>query len=82
MPDWVCEVLSASTESKDREIKMPIHADYGVAHLWLVDPKRRTLEAYSLNAGEWESTMRAAGDQVAAVPPFGALRLELGSLWS
>ena len=23
-PDWICEVLSPSTESKDREIKMPI----------------------------------------------------------
>ena len=26
VPDWVYEVLSASTESKDREITMPIYA--------------------------------------------------------
>jgi hypothetical protein len=29
VPDWVCEVLSPSTESKDREIKMPIYTHYG-----------------------------------------------------
>jgi Uma2 family endonuclease len=82
VPDWVCEVLSPSTESKDREIKMPIYAHYGVAHLWLVDPKRRTLEAYTLNAGEREIIAEADGDQIVAVPPFEAMRLELGSLWS
>ena len=30
VPDWVCEILSASTASKDREIKMPLHAAHGV----------------------------------------------------
>ena len=30
VPDWVCEVLSKSMESKDREIKMPIYARFGV----------------------------------------------------
>jgi Uma2 family endonuclease len=29
VPDWVCEILSLSTEHKDREIKMPLS---GVAH--------------------------------------------------
>jgi Uma2 family endonuclease len=36
VPDWVCEIPSPSTESKDREIKMPTYAHYGVAHAWLV----------------------------------------------
>jgi Uma2 family endonuclease len=38
VPDWVCEVLSPATKSKDREIKMPIYARYGVADAWLLDP--------------------------------------------
>jgi Uma2 family endonuclease len=38
VPDWVCEILSPSTESKDRQIKMPIYARYGVGFAWLVDP--------------------------------------------
>jgi len=37
-PDWVCEVLSKSTEAIDRNDKLPIYAEQGVAHVWLVDP--------------------------------------------
>jgi len=82
VPDWICEVLSPSTASKDREIKMPIYAHYGVAYIWLVDLKRRILEAYALNAGEWDLIAQAEGEQVVSLPPFEAMRLELGTLWS
>ena len=37
VPDWICEILSPSTASKDREIKMPIYAHYGVRYAWLLD---------------------------------------------
>jgi len=32
VPDWVCEILSPSTRSIDREIKMPQYARYGVLY--------------------------------------------------
>jgi Uma2 family endonuclease len=32
-PDWVCEVLSPGTARKDRVLKMPLYARYGVQHL-------------------------------------------------
>jgi Uma2 family endonuclease len=37
-PDWVCEVLSPKTVGLDKVRKMPIYAQHGIAHLWLVDP--------------------------------------------
>ena len=37
-PDWVCEVLSPSTERIDRGRKLRIYAEAGVAHAWLVQP--------------------------------------------
>jgi Uma2 family endonuclease len=42
-PDWVCEVLSPSTEALDRGKKLRIYARESVAHAWLVDPARQTL---------------------------------------
>jgi Uma2 family endonuclease len=45
VPDWVCEVLSPSSESRDRKVKMPISARFGVAFAWLIDPQARALEA-------------------------------------
>jgi len=42
-PDWVYEVLSPVTAKLDRTHKLPIYAEQGVAHAWLVDPLLRTL---------------------------------------
>ncbi|MGF1612760.1 MAG: Uma2 family endonuclease, partial [Gammaproteobacteria bacterium] len=55
VPDWICEVLSPSTESIDREIKMPLYARFGVQYLWLAHPKTRSLEAFKLVDGSWIS---------------------------
>ncbi len=80
-PDWICEILFPSTASKDRQIKLPLYARYGVQYAWLIDPARRTLETYRLEAGVWIETGRFAdADQVAA-PPFEAVSLELGTFW-
>ena len=81
VPDWVCEILSPSTASKDREIKLPLYAHYGVAYAWLLDPKRRTLEAHALEQGAWRLLLEAADEAVVRVPPFDALELTLAALW-
>ena len=82
VPDWVCEILSPSTASKDREIKMPIYAHCGVGRVWLVDPKRRTLEALVLDGGEWRLLAEASDNETIAAAPFDALQLDLGNLGS
>jgi Uma2 family endonuclease len=82
VPDWICEILSPSTASKDREVKMPIYAHYGVAYAWLVDPKRRSLEAFALEESEWRLLATASGTEAISVAPFDALQLGLGNLWS
>lgn len=38
IPDWVCEILSPSTARLDRIVKMPLYAQLGIVHLWLIDP--------------------------------------------
>ena len=86
VPDWVCQILSPSTASKDREIKLPLYAHYGVAFAWLIDPKRRTLEAHGLEpggpgTGRWRLLAEASGEDCVKVPPFGELALELATLW-
>lgn len=81
VPDWVCEILSPSTESKDRQIKMPIYARFGVSYAWLVDPLRRTLEAYGLRDGDWVEIGRFGGGDQIAVPPFEAVTIDLTDLW-
>ena len=80
-PDWVCEILSPSTRSKDREIKMPIYARYGVAHAWLIDPRTRVLEAYELRDAGWTEIGVYNADDVAAAEPFPAASFRVADLW-
>ena len=81
IPDWVCEVLSPSTRSKDREIKMPIYARYGVAHVWLIDPKARVLEAYERRNSEWAEIGRYGADDIVQPAPFPAAAFRPTDLW-
>jgi Uma2 family endonuclease len=81
-PDWVCEVLSPGTVRIDRAKKMPIYGATGAAHLWLIDPDQRTLEAYENTGGRW-LLLRVFenADQVTAAP-FDAVAFDLGGLWA
>ncbi|WP_338868000.1 Uma2 family endonuclease [Spirosoma sp. SC4-14] len=53
-PDFVVEVLSKSTEKIDRETKFADYAAHGVAEYWIIDPLRRTVEQYEIDADTLE----------------------------
>ncbi len=81
-PDWICEVLSPSTEAIDRGRKLRIYAREGVTHAWLVDPLRQTLEVLALESGSFEPLDGYHGDDRICARPFEAVELELAALWS
>ena len=81
-PDWVCEVLSPSTQRFDRLEKLPAYAGHGVAFAWLVHPKMRSLEAFELERGKWLAIASLVDDARGRVPPFDALELDLAALWT
>lgn len=81
-PDWVCEVLSSSTEKRDRVEKMPIYASAGIGFAWLVHPHRRTLEAFKLHGGRWVSIAALKDADRARIEPFDAIELDLARLWT
>ena len=81
VPDWICEILSPSTESKDRRIKMPLYARSGVRYLWLIDPDVRTLETYELADGAWAPIGEFRGNDLVAAAPFAAVTITLEDLW-
>ncbi|WNG37119.1 Uma2 family endonuclease [Archangium violaceum] len=80
-PDWVCEVLSPSTEDVDRHRKLPLYHREGVRHVWLIEPAARTLEIYRRQARDWLRVARHSGDGEVLAEPFDAISLTLGSLW-
>ena len=80
-PDWICEVLSPSTERYDRGDKRLIYAEAGVGHLWHIDPILRMLEVFELTDGKWLLLAVLHDDAQVAAPPFAGLSFSLGLLW-
>jgi Uma2 family endonuclease len=80
-PDWICEVLSPSTEKYDKGDKRRIYAHFGVPHLWHVDPRARTLEVFRLLERDWLLTHTFVDQEDVSAPPFDAITFSLGLLW-
>lgn len=80
-PDWICEILSPSTEAIDRGEKMTIYARERVPYAWLVDPAIRTLEVFRLDGETWRMLKTWHGDVSVNAEPFDAVALDLAALW-
>jgi Uma2 family endonuclease len=80
-PDWVCEVLSASTARDDRVRKLPIYARAGVGFAWLIDPELQTLEVLGLREGIWQILGVFAEAERVRAAPFEAVEIDLARLW-
>jgi Uma2 family endonuclease len=81
-PDWICEVLSPSTEKYDKGDKRRIYALYGVPHLWHLDPRAKTLEVFALQDKNWLLTHTFIELEEVSAPPFEPLTFSLSQIWS
>lgn len=79
--DWVCEVLSPSTQALDRTDKLSAYAEQGVRHCWYVDPIAQTLEVMALTDGKWLLLAAFKDSDVVAAPPFEVHSFALDVLW-
>lgn len=80
-PDWVCEVLSPSTQRIDRTDKLVVYAAFDVAHAWYVDPDARTLEVLQRTGDKWLIAATFKDDDKVTAPPFEAHTFALDALW-
>jgi Uma2 family endonuclease len=81
VPDWVSEVTSPTSGSRDRVTKRQLYATHGVPYYWIVDPEARTLEALELKDGRWTELGAWDDRALAAVRPFEQMSLEVGRLF-
>lgn len=77
----VGEIVSRSTESIDRALKLGIYARERVPHLWLLNPDARTLEVLRLPGGHWLVVAVHTGESPVRAEPFDAVELDLAGLW-
>jgi Uma2 family endonuclease len=73
-PDLVVEILSPSTEHRDRTLKLAWYRRYGVKEYWLVVPRDRRIEIVD---GRTQATQSFSGDETiqSSVLPNLALKV-------
>ncbi|MCH8962120.1 MAG: Uma2 family endonuclease [Bacteroidetes bacterium] len=63
-PDFIAEILSPSTERRDRGVKFEDYAAHGVGEYWLLDPKAEVVEQYVLKDGRYVLRMKSGSGQI------------------
>lgn len=81
VPDWICEALSPRTARADRTEKLPLYAQHGVRHVWLLDAVAQTLEVYRREGASWLLVATFGGGAKVRAEPFDAVELDLSMVW-
>ncbi len=63
-PDLVIEILSISTEVRDRGIKFKDYQAHSIEEYWIVDPENQTLEQYHLEGDEYKLILKSGNGTV------------------
>ena len=70
VPDLIVEVLSPSTEARDRGVKFVDYALHGVGEYWIVDPVAETVELHRLKGDLYPPAPRQSeGELVSEIVP-------------
>jgi Uma2 family endonuclease len=72
-PDLCVEVISPSTQDRDRGRKMQMFARFGVPEYWIVDPRARRIEVYGLEQGSYALLADVSGEGVIESPTIAGL---------
>lgn len=81
VPALIVEVISPSSIRLDRHIKFDVYERYGVAEYWLVDPKARSVEVYTLARGEYALFGQYTGDEMVASNLLEGLQIKASGLF-
>ncbi len=81
-PDLVIEVLSPSTEKRDRTIKLKMYAKFGVREYWMAKEKTATVEIFRLQKGDLVLVARLGKSDTLTSPLFPGLEIPLDEIFS
>ncbi len=81
VPDWVCEILSPGTVRSDRMKKMPIFSREKIGHVWLVEPREKTVEVFRHDGAGYRLVGTFGGDDALRAEPFDGVEIPTAFLW-
>lgn len=82
VPDLVVEILSRSTQARDRGIKMRRYAAAGIPYYWILDPRSRALQEYALGDQGYDLISTSGPGAVFKPRLFPGLEIPIDDLWA
>ena len=80
-PDLAIEIISPSTERRDRIVKRNLYARHGVGEYWLIDPYAKTVTVLILGADGYDThAVFGEGDTLTS-PTLAGFALNLSELF-
>ncbi|MCY1011670.1 Uma2 family endonuclease [Nannocystis pusilla] len=79
-PDWICEVVSPSSPSRDTVRKLRIYHRAGVPHYWIADPDQQTLTVFRWQPEGYLVVLSAEPPEQVRPEPFDAVEYSVGAL--
>jgi Uma2 family endonuclease len=81
-PDLVIEILSETTEERDRTIKVSLYGKFDVQEYWIIDPEGPAAEVYRRGEKGLELVAKLSATDALNSPLFPGFRLPLRKLTS
>uniref|UniRef100_UPI00308451AC Uma2 family endonuclease n=1 Tax=Desulforadius tongensis TaxID=1216062 RepID=UPI00308451AC len=81
VPTIAVEVLSPSTTSKDYVIKMDLYMRFGVKEYWIVSPKNKSVEIFTLENGIYLEPVVYSKDDTVKSSIFTDLSIQLKDIF-
>ena len=80
-PDWIVEILSPGTTTRDTRIKYDLYEESGVLEYWIVYPGVKTVAAFTLVAGQYRLTAEYTEPGPIPVATLPGLSLEWADIF-
>jgi Uma2 family endonuclease len=75
--------VSDSTLEFDRDVKVPLYAEAGIAELWIVNLRNETVEVFAQPSGKiYEKTRKAKKGTTLLLPTSPVLKLKVDEIFS
>ncbi len=81
-PDLVIEILSPSTQERDKLVKRDIYSKYGVQEYWIIDPVGKNIEVMTLGSEGYKLHAIFLNDEVLTSPLIQGFSLSLKEVFA
>ena len=80
-PDLIIEILSPSTQRTDKREKYKLYKEFGVQEYWIVDPKNKSIDVFSLENNRYENLFVATDNETIQSQVLEGFSLEVSQIF-